>query len=203
MITSGVNRTATFRWQNLIKSKNVQSEEDHTLALENAEAVHEALRRLSVEHREVLVLYFLQDLKIDEIAQVTGVKAGTIKSRLHYARRALRMALECEGPAMNDVPRDFADRLLRCESHTPEYREKYEKEVSAMLVKKLGPFGRAMWVFLDRVRSGPSRIVQLCGRVHLWPFAALGNCWVHPGRRPSVWDLPRLQPGSPGPAAST
>ena len=47
-------------------------------------------------HREVLTLFFLQDLTIDDISRVIGVPAGTVKSRLHYARRALRRALAQE-----------------------------------------------------------------------------------------------------------
>lgn len=62
-------------------------------AVLDAMAVHEALGRLSVAHREVLVLYFLEDLSVAEIAQVVGAPPGTVKSRLHYARRALRVAL--------------------------------------------------------------------------------------------------------------
>lgn len=69
---------------------------DPALSLENAEAVHHALAGLAPPHREVLTLYFLQDLTIDEIAQVIGVKVGTVKSRLHYARAALRQALQEE-----------------------------------------------------------------------------------------------------------
>ncbi|MGD9496274.1 MAG: RNA polymerase sigma factor [Armatimonadota bacterium] len=56
-------------------------------------AVHEELGTLSVAHREVLVLHFLEDLSVAEIAEIVGVPAGTVKSRLHYARRRLRDAL--------------------------------------------------------------------------------------------------------------
>jgi len=48
-----------------------------------------ALRTLSPEHREVVVLRFYENLKLHEIAAQTGVSAGTIKSRLHYALRCL------------------------------------------------------------------------------------------------------------------
>jgi len=64
------------------------------LALDDAEAVHRALSQLSVDHREVLTLFFLQDLSIKEIAQIVGTSEGTIKSRLHYARHALRRLLQ-------------------------------------------------------------------------------------------------------------
>ena len=60
---------------------------------DNAEAVHLALDRLSIAHREAMTLHFLQDLSIDEIAQVLDVPAGTVKSRLHHAKRELRKLL--------------------------------------------------------------------------------------------------------------
>lgn len=69
-------------------------EDDPGLALENVEAVHAALGRLSPPHREVLTLFFLQDLSVEEIAEVVGVPVGTIKSRLYYARRAAKAVLE-------------------------------------------------------------------------------------------------------------
>jgi RNA polymerase sigma-70 factor (ECF subfamily) len=71
--------------------------DDPTLAMENAEAVHRALARLSPPHREVLTLFFLQDLTLDQIAAVLDVPVGTVKSRLHYARRAARAAMHEEG----------------------------------------------------------------------------------------------------------
>jgi RNA polymerase sigma-70 factor (ECF subfamily) len=60
------------------------------LPLEDVEAVHAALPKLSHEHREVLTLFFLQDLTLDQIAQVLGAPRGTVKSRLHYAKHAMR-----------------------------------------------------------------------------------------------------------------
>lgn len=61
---------------------------------EDAEQVHSGLLRLSLAHREVLTLFFLEDLAVDEIATVLGVPPGTVKSRLHYAKLALRKAIE-------------------------------------------------------------------------------------------------------------
>ncbi len=52
----------------------------------------QALRRLSPDHRAVVVLRFWADLPIEEIAARTGDRAGTVKSRLHYALSNLRAA---------------------------------------------------------------------------------------------------------------
>jgi RNA polymerase sigma-70 factor (ECF subfamily) len=53
-----------------------------------------ALARLPVPEREVLVLYYLEDLSVEDCAQICQVPAGTIKSRLSRARRLLRAHLE-------------------------------------------------------------------------------------------------------------
>jgi RNA polymerase sigma-70 factor (ECF subfamily) len=69
-------------------------EPDAQIAVDNAEALHHALKRLSEPHQEVLTLFFLNDLSIAEIGKVVGLPEGTVKSRLHYAKLALRRTLE-------------------------------------------------------------------------------------------------------------
>lgn len=56
-----------------------------------------ALQELTPAHREILVLRDYQDLSYNEIAAVLEVPAGTVMSRLHAARRALRRVLEETG----------------------------------------------------------------------------------------------------------
>jgi RNA polymerase sigma-70 factor (ECF subfamily) len=53
-------------------------------------------RRLSIDHRAVVVLHHYQGMSIDEIAEALGVPPGTVRSRLHYAMRALRSALAAD-----------------------------------------------------------------------------------------------------------
>jgi RNA polymerase sigma-70 factor, ECF subfamily len=52
------------------------------------------LGELPAPQRSVLLLHYLEDFSIDEMAGVTGLPSGTVKSRLHYAKRALRRLLE-------------------------------------------------------------------------------------------------------------
>ncbi|MBN6040824.1 sigma-70 family RNA polymerase sigma factor [Amycolatopsis sp. 195334CR] len=59
--------------------------------------VAEALGQLSDRHREVLVLCFFQGYSVADAARRLGVAEGTVKSRTHYALRALKMALEEKG----------------------------------------------------------------------------------------------------------
>jgi RNA polymerase sigma-70 factor (ECF subfamily) len=60
---------------------------------DNADQVHHGLAQLSLPFREVLTLFFLEDFSIDAIAEIVGVPPGTVKSRLYYAKQALRAVL--------------------------------------------------------------------------------------------------------------
>ena len=71
--------------------------DDATFGADAAEAVHAALPKLSLAHREVLTLHFLEGAPVEEIAAVLDVPAGTVKSRLFHARRALRAVIERGG----------------------------------------------------------------------------------------------------------
>ena len=62
----------------------------------DAAEVRAALEKLSVPHREVLTLHFLEDFNLEEISAITGIPVGTVKSRLHYAKRALGKAMKRE-----------------------------------------------------------------------------------------------------------
>jgi RNA polymerase sigma-70 factor (ECF subfamily) len=61
---------------------------------DDAAIVHAALDQLAAEHREVVALRFVEDMSYEEIARVAGCPLGTVRSRLHHAKRALRRALE-------------------------------------------------------------------------------------------------------------
>jgi len=61
-------------------------------------------RRLSIDHRAVVVLHHYLDLPLDRVAEILGVPVGTAYSRLHYAMRGLRAALEADArPAPREV----------------------------------------------------------------------------------------------------
>lgn len=62
--------------------------------VEISEAVNEALNELPAHQREAFVLHRCQQLGYDEIASITGSPAGTIKSRVVRAERALRPLLD-------------------------------------------------------------------------------------------------------------
>jgi len=71
---------------------------------EQEEQFMKGLDQLAVPHRAVLLLHFVEDFSLDEIARITGTPLGTVKSRLHYARKAFRRLLENqhENPTRTD-----------------------------------------------------------------------------------------------------
>ena len=58
--------------------------------LEDRDQIERAFRRISVDHRAILTLHYLQELSLAEVADALGVPLGTAKSRLHYAMEAVR-----------------------------------------------------------------------------------------------------------------
>jgi RNA polymerase sigma-70 factor (ECF subfamily) len=52
------------------------------------------LNQLPLPQRSVLLLHFVEDFSLEEIAGITGAQTGTVKSRLHYAKKSLRKLLE-------------------------------------------------------------------------------------------------------------
>ena len=59
--------------------------------------IEEALASLSVEHRVVVIRAYFGARSIAEIAEELAIPEGTVKSRLHYGLRALRLALQERG----------------------------------------------------------------------------------------------------------
>jgi RNA polymerase sigma-70 factor (ECF subfamily) len=58
----------------------------------------ERLNQLPLPQRSVLLLHFVEDFSLEEIAGITGTAVGTVKSRLHYAKKSLRKLLEQTQP---------------------------------------------------------------------------------------------------------
>ena len=64
---------------------------------EELSAVEHELARLPAIEREALTLFYLRELSLQEIAQALDIPVGTVKSRLHRARRMLRRELTGKG----------------------------------------------------------------------------------------------------------
>ncbi|WP_307785611.1 sigma-70 family RNA polymerase sigma factor [Nocardioides luteus] len=74
-----------------------QSRADHTQAVLDSWVVADALLALSAEHRAVVVGAYYGGRSVAELARELDIPPGTVKSRLHYGLRALRLALQEKG----------------------------------------------------------------------------------------------------------
>jgi RNA polymerase sigma-70 factor (ECF subfamily) len=74
-----------------------QSPEAQAERAELQGTMREAINSLPLKHRLVITLHYLQDFSLPEIAYILDLPVGTVKSRLHHARKALRASLENQG----------------------------------------------------------------------------------------------------------
>ncbi|HEU0237325.1 MAG TPA: RNA polymerase sigma factor [Candidatus Limnocylindrales bacterium] len=72
---------------------------DELLSVAERDRLDRGFRRLTPEERTILVLRYYLGYEPTEIAEALGVSAGTIRSRLHHAHRAMRAALDAEARA--------------------------------------------------------------------------------------------------------
>lgn len=77
--------------------EDITEQPDTADAVQTRVVLRQALAALSVPHREVLLLSYHRDLSQAEIAGVLGIPLGTVKTRSHYALRALKLALAERG----------------------------------------------------------------------------------------------------------
>jgi len=69
--------------------------------------VQQAISTLPISQRIVVVFYYIDDLSLQEIAEILEVPEGTVKSRLHYGRQALKNRLGLHGAALPDMQYEF------------------------------------------------------------------------------------------------
>ena len=75
---------------------------DASIPVADRDQLERAFVRLSADQRSVVVLHYYLDQSVAEIAAIVDVPVGTVRSRLHYAKRALRAAIDAERrPALN------------------------------------------------------------------------------------------------------
>ncbi|MBF0493456.1 MAG: sigma-70 family RNA polymerase sigma factor [Deltaproteobacteria bacterium] len=63
----------------------------------NQKLVRKILKELPLENRSVLVLFFMEELSLEEISETLEIPTGTVKSRLHYSKQKMLETLGKEG----------------------------------------------------------------------------------------------------------
>jgi RNA polymerase sigma-70 factor (ECF subfamily) len=73
-------------------------------SVHDRDQLERGFRRLSIDHRAVVVLHHYLDMPLDGVAETLGIPVGTARSRLHHAMRGLRAALDADArPARQEA----------------------------------------------------------------------------------------------------
>ena len=89
-------RTRSWRTNMTVLPIDGPGRADESSAIADRDELEGAFRRLPVDHRAVFVLHHYLGLPLVEVAELLGIPAGTARSRLHYATRMLRLAVEAD-----------------------------------------------------------------------------------------------------------
>lgn len=102
------------RWQQPIEDiaewfAGEKKEMPHQLAetAEENQRIHKAILSLPLHQRGVVVMYYINDMSLQEISESLEVPVGTVKSRLHFGRRVLKRQLGLQGDLHPEVRYEF------------------------------------------------------------------------------------------------
>ncbi|MBQ1307836.1 MAG: sigma-70 family RNA polymerase sigma factor [Erysipelotrichaceae bacterium] len=117
------------------------------------ETVRETLRSLSVSDREILYLFYWDELSLKEISERLKLPEGTIKSRLHYARKRFKERYPKE-ELMNKKLPDIMPEYTISERNDRPFEVLWEELMGWFLIPKEGNrIGWAIYDFPERKRS--------------------------------------------------
>lgn len=109
-VNTALSHLKRNRFRRFFSLENIQEEGSNAQVLETLAAKHksekgallnelqeklnEAMQKLSPKHRTVVVLFEIEGLSHQEIAEIVGCSVGTVRSRLHYAKQQLQADLK-------------------------------------------------------------------------------------------------------------
>ena len=74
---------------------------------DESKRIQGAIAKLSLPQRVVVVMYYINDLSLHEIAEILEIPEGTVKSRLHYGRNALKNHLGLDEQTAREIQYEF------------------------------------------------------------------------------------------------
>jgi RNA polymerase sigma-70 factor (ECF subfamily) len=84
-------RQRKLRWKSAAERQRLSTQDDRP---ERIESLEEAVQLLSPPLRHVVLLHYIEEFAVEEVAGILGIPQGTVKSRLHNARKQLRALIE-------------------------------------------------------------------------------------------------------------
>jgi DNA-directed RNA polymerase specialized sigma24 family protein len=90
----------------VVLASNEPMQLDGSSSVIDRDQLERGFRRLSIDHRAVVVLHHYLDMPLERVAEALDIPVGTARSRLHHAMRGLRAALEADArPAAREAVR--------------------------------------------------------------------------------------------------
>ena len=120
--------------------------ETSLLRRENAKRLREAVQRLPAEYRLILVLHDMEELSDGDVAEITGLRLGTIRVRLHRARLFVRKELAKQDQhrvrhqatkLVRGIPLPSQPRQVRCKEMFAELSNYLDDELDDSLCEEL------------------------------------------------------------------
>ena len=81
------------RIDQIAMSQRMETEDEYERIADKT-VIEEVLSALDQASREVIVLYYYEEMSVREVAKTLGILEGTVKSRLYFARRKLKKILQ-------------------------------------------------------------------------------------------------------------
>lgn len=119
-LATWLHKIAYHEYTNWLRSRRDEATLDDAANIEDLREargldsilVSRALIRLPLEQREPFVLYYMQEFSVNEIAEITEVPVGTVKSRLFAARKRMRELLQAADRPIETIVAPGAEPLL-------------------------------------------------------------------------------------------
>ena len=89
------------RHDDLARAAGAAAASDPNRQVDDRDALERAFRTLNADQRIAVVLRYYRDLTVEQVARTVGAPVGTVRSRLHYALKELRRALESANQGMD------------------------------------------------------------------------------------------------------
>ena len=105
-----------------LTGKAAETPEETAIRRDNAEQLREAMKKLPIEYRLIVVLRDMEDLSDDQVAEITGLKPGTVRVRLHRARLFLRKELARSKRSLKPLAHRTAHAPSPVSPHIPSSR---------------------------------------------------------------------------------
>jgi len=117
--------------------RDAETPEERAISTAEAKRIHDAVLRIPPQYRLVLVLHDMEDLDTAEVAQITGLREGTVRVRLHRARLFVRRELASPRNAKKMTRKRRNQKPVECKRMFAGLSEYIDKRVDDLACERI------------------------------------------------------------------